>query len=156
MTSIAVSRDNADVRSARGSVVRAILLRLPAVSRGLLGFVFFLAGLNGFLNFMPAPASMPKGPLDFMMAMMQTGYFFKLLAGTQLLAGALLLANRYVPLALLLLAPVIVNIVAFHVFLLPSGIVMAAVVFALELHLAIVYRAAYRSVLAARVSPQAR
>lgn len=156
MASIAVSRDNADVRSARRSVVRAISLRLPAVSRGLLGFVFFLAGLNGFLNFMPAPTSMPKGALDFMMAMMQTGYFFKLLAGTQLLAGALLLANRYVPLALLLLAPVIVNIVAFHVFLLPSGIVMAAVVFALELHLAIVYRAAYRSVLAARVSPQAR
>jgi hypothetical protein len=94
--------------------------------------------------------------MDFMVAMMQTGYFLKLLAGTQLLAGALLLVNRYVPLALALLAPVIVNIVAFHVFLLPSGIVMAAVVFTLEVYLAVTYRAAYRSILSARVSPAAR
>ncbi|HEY7895762.1 MAG TPA: hypothetical protein VIC24_12765 [Gemmatimonadaceae bacterium] len=156
MTAIAISRAESSVRSSRRSVVRAIARRLPAVSRGLLGFVFFLAGLNGFLNFMPAPTSMPKGALDFMVAMVHTGYFFQLLAGTQLLAGALLLANRYVPLALLLLAPVIVNIVAFHAFLLPSGFVMAAVVFTLELHLAITYRAAYRSVLAARVSPATR
>jgi hypothetical protein len=156
MTAIAFPRAESGIRSTRRSVVRAIVRRLPAVSRGMLGFIFFLAGLNGFLNFMPAPTSLPKGAMDFMVAMVQTGYFFKLLAGTQLLAGALLLVNRYVPLALALLAPVIVNIAAFHVFLLPSGIVMAAVVFALEVYLAVTYRAAYRSMLSARVSPAAR
>ena len=156
MTAIAISRAESSVRSSRRSVVRAVARRLPTVSRGLLGFLFFLAGLNGFLNFIPAPTSMPKGALDFMVAMMQTGYFMQLVAGTQLVAGALFLVNRYVPLALALLAPVIVNIVAFHAFLLPSGLVMAGIVLALELHLAITYRAAYRSMLAARVSPAAR
>jgi hypothetical protein len=87
---------------------------------------------------------------------MQTGYMLQLVAGTQLVSGALLLMNRYVPLALALLAPVIVNIVAFHAFLLPAGAVMAAIVFGLEVHLAITYRAAYRSMLAARVSLAAR
>lgn len=156
MTAIALPRAESGIRSTRRSVVRAIARRLPAASRGMLGFIFFLAGLNGFLNFMPAPTSLPKGATDFMVAMVQTGYFLKLLAGTQLVAGALLLVNRYVPLALALLAPVIVNIVAFHVFLLPSGIVMAALVFVLELHLAVTYRTAYRAMLTPRVSPVAR
>ena len=156
MTAVAFPRAESGIRSTSRSVVRAIVRRLPVVSRCLLGFIFLLAGLNGFLNFMPAPTSLPKGATDFMLALVQTGYFLKLLAGTQALAGALLLVNRYVPLALALLAPVIVNIVAFHVFLLPSGIVMAAIVFVLEMHLAMTYRASYRSMLAARVSPTAR
>ena len=155
MTAIALSR-RAEVGTTR-RVSRAIVRRLPAVSRSLLGLIFVFAGLNGFLNLMqPAPGSLPKGAMDFFVALMQTGYMLQLVAGTQLLAGALLLVNRYVPLALALLAPVIVNIVAFHAFLLPAGAVMAAILFALELHLAITYRAAYRSMLAARVSVGAR
>ncbi|HKV51920.1 MAG TPA: hypothetical protein VJO52_12035 [Gemmatimonadaceae bacterium] len=154
MTAIALS-PRAQVRSTR-SISRAIARRLPVVSRSLLGLVFLFAGLNGFLNFMPQPTSLPKGAAAFALALFQSGYMMQLVAGTQLLSGALLLVNRYVPLALALLAPVIVNIVAFHAFLLPSGLIMAAIVFALELHLAITYRAAYRSMLVARVSPAAR
>lgn len=156
MTAIAIPRAEASVRSSRRSVVRAIARRLPAISRGLLGFIFLLAGLNGFLNFLPQPASLPKGAAAFALALFQSGYMMQLIAATQLVSGALLLANRYVPLALALLAPVVVNIVAFHAFLLPSGLVMAAIVFALELYLAITYRAAYRSMLAIRVSPVTR
>jgi hypothetical protein len=62
--------------------------------------------------------------------------------------GALLLANRFVPLALVLIAPVIVNIFAFHAFLAPSGLVVASALVALELTLAWVNRSAYRSLLA--------
>lgn len=155
MTAVALA-SRADARSTRRSVSRAIVRRLPLVSRSLLGLLFVFAGLNGFLNFVPAPTSLPKGAAAFALALFQSGYMMQLIAGTQLVAGALLLANRYVPLALALLAPVIVNIVAFHAFLLPSGLVMAGIVLALELHLAITYRAAYRSMLAARVSPAAR
>lgn len=154
MTAISLS-SRAEVRSSHRSVSRAIVRRLPLVSRSLLGSIFVFAGLNGFLNFMPQPTSLPKGAAAFALALFQSGYMMQLIAGTQLLSGALLLANRYVPLALALLAPVIVNIVAFHAFLLPSGLVMAAIVFGLELHLAIAYRAAYRSMLRARVSPEA-
>jgi hypothetical protein len=75
-----------------------------------------------------------------------------LICVTQALAGALLLTNRFVPLALALLAPIVVNIFAFHVFLEPSGRVMAVVVAAVELYLVWQYRDAYRPMLAARTA----
>ena len=128
---------------------------LPTVARVLLGLMFFVFGLNGFLNFIPTPPpeSMPAGLVAFSEAMMKTGYLLKLVKGTEVLVGALLLLNRFVPLALTLLAPVIVNIVAVHAFLAPSGIVMAVVILALELYLAWSYRSAFRAMLAARVTP---
>ncbi len=127
---------------------------LPAVARILMGLMFLITGLNGFLNFIPPPKEpMSEGAMALMGAFMKTGYMFQLIAGTQLLAGVLLLLNRFVPLALALLAPVIVNIVAFHVFLAPSGLVIAFVVLALELYLAWSYRSSYRAMLAARATP---
>ena len=78
---------------------------------------------------------------------------FPMVMGTQLLVGVLLLLNRCVPLALALLAPVVVNIVAFHIFLAPSGLGLALVVLALELYLAWAYRSSYRSMLNPRAKP---
>ena len=127
---------------------------LPAIARILLGLSFFVFGLNGFLNFLPQPKeAMPEGAMAFVGVMMKTGYLVQLVAGTQALAGALLLLNRFVPLALALLAPVIVNIIAFHVFLAPSGIGPGAVVLLLEVYLAWAYRDAYRPMLVARATP---
>ena len=120
-------------------------------ARVLLGLVFFVFGLNGFLNFIPPPATpLPERAMAFFVAMIGTGYLLPLVAGTQALAGALLLANRFVPLALILLAPVIVNIVAYHIFLDRSGTVIALVVLALESFLLWSHRAAYRGLLTAR------
>ena len=85
--------------------------------------------------------------------MINTGYLFPLVKGTEVLVGALLLLNRFVPLALALIAPVIVNIVAVHVLLAPSGAVISIVILALELYLAWAYRSAFRPMLGARVSP---
>jgi hypothetical protein len=126
---------------------------LPAIARVLMGLPLFVFGLNGLLNFLPQPtAPMPEGAMAFAGALMNTGYMFPLIAVTQLIVGALLLANRFVPLALALFAPFIVNSIAFHVFLEPSGRPMALVFLAFELYLAWSYRAAYRSMLAARVA----
>jgi hypothetical protein len=76
-----------------------------------------------------------------------------LIGGTQAIVGALLLANRFVPLALALIAPFLVNSIAFHTFLEPSGRPMAIIFSALELYLVWKYRAAFRPMLAARVTP---
>lgn len=124
----------------------------PTAARILLGFVFVMTGLNGFLNFLPPPPpdSMPAGAMDLMMAMMKSGYMMPLVAGTQLVGGALLLANRFVPLALTILAPVIVHILAFHAFLAPGGSAMGVVVLACEIYLAIVNARAFRPMLAMR------
>jgi hypothetical protein len=84
--------------------------------------------------------------------MVQTGYLFRLVKATEVVVGALLLANRYVPLALALIAPIVVNIVLVHGFLAPSGIVPGLVILVLELYLAWSYRAVFRPMLAARVT----
>jgi hypothetical protein len=70
--------------------------------------------------------------------------------GTQLLVGILLLINRFVPLALVLIMPILLNIVAFHVFLQPAGLAPGVVLLALELYLAWCYRAAFRQLLSPR------
>ena len=96
------------------------------IARILLGLIFVVFGLNGFLNFLKGP--MPSGlALQFIGALIQSHYFW-VVAGLQVAGGALLLANRFVPLALVLLGPIIVNIICYHAFLNPSGAVLAAVV----------------------------
>ena len=131
---------------------RAIARYAFTAARVLLGLVFFVVGLDGFLQFVPRPdpSTMPAGSVAFGSAMMATGYLFQLVKGTEVVVGALLLANRFVPLALVLLAPVLVNIFLFSAFLAPSGIAMPIVLVLLELALAWKYRSAYRSILTAR------
>ena len=135
-----------------GRTSRSIARHIPTVARVLLGVVFFVFGLNGFLHFIPQTPP-PAAALAFFGALFATGYMLPLVMGTELLAGVLLLANRFVPLALALIAPVVVNILAFHAALAPSGLLLALVVLALEVLLAWSYRAAFRSMLAARVAP---
>ncbi|MBL9202958.1 MAG: DoxX family membrane protein [Opitutaceae bacterium] len=127
----------------------------PVIARVLLGLVFFVFGLNGFLWFIPQPPAdqMPKALVDFSTAMMNTGFLFQLVKGTEVAMGLLLLMNRFVPLALVVLAPVIVNIVLVHVLLAPSGTAMAVVILGLELYLAWAYRSAFRPLVAARATP---
>src|SRR5262249_21776604 len=123
----------------------------PAAGRIVMGLIFFVFGLNGFFNFIPPPSGpMPEGAMAFGFALMKTGYLFQLLKGTEVVAGALLLANRFVPLALALIAPIVVNIFAFHAFLEPAGLVLASIIVGLEIYLAWTYRGAFRPMLAAR------
>lgn len=125
----------------------------PHVVRFLLGALFVITGLNGFLNFLPQPtAALPAGALAFITALMKTGYMFPLIMATQLVSGVLLVSNRFVPLALALLAPFIVNSIAFHLFLEPTGRPMAFAVLAAELYLAWTYRSAYGPMLAGRIA----
>lgn len=122
---------------------------LTTIARVLFGLIFFVFGLNGFLQFIPAPPAIP----EFATALMKTGYMFPMIAGVQVIVGGLLLSNRFVPLGLALIAPEIVNILAFHVFLEPSGLVIALVVTVLEVYLAWAYRNAFLPMLAARTNP---
>ncbi len=130
----------------------SITSRLPDIARVLLGLGFVVFGLNGFLNFMPMP-EMPASAGAFLGALAATGYMFPLIKGTEVLVGALLLGNRFVPLALTLLAPIMVNIVLFHAALAPAGIAMTFVFLALHLYLAWSYRDSFRGVLNAQARP---
>jgi hypothetical protein len=124
--------------------------RLSTVARFLMGIPLLVFGLNAFLNFIPQPPVLPIGAAAFTAALLKTGYMMQLIGTTQLVVGALLVANRFVPLALALFAPFVVNSLCFHAFLEPAGLIMAGVFLALELFLAWTYRAAFRPMLAAR------
>lgn len=129
-----------------------IARKFPTAARILLGLVFFVFGLNGFLHFLPQPP-MPGKAGELLGAMVGSGYLMLLVKATETAAGALLLSNRFVPVALALLAPVVVNIVAFHAVLAPSGIAVPLVVLGLELYLAYAYRDAFSPMLRAVVKP---
>ena len=114
------------------------------IARCLLGFIFLVFGLNGFLHFIPVPP--PKNPLalQFMGALIDSG-FFTVVYLLQILPGALLLASRYVPLALTLLGPVLANIVLFHACMAPEGLPLPLILTVLWLVVAYYYRGAFVS-----------
>jgi len=97
------------------------------ISRLLLGLISLVFGLNGFLNFLNM-GPMPTGLAGQFIGALALSHYYWVVAGLQIIGGVLLLVNRFVPLALVLLGPVIVNIICYHVFLNPSGAVPAAVV----------------------------
>lgn len=123
--------------------------KATAAARVLLGLVFFVFGLNGFLQFIPQPP-LSGTAAQFMGGLAAARYFFPVLMAVQTLAGVALLARRFVPLTLTVLAPIVVNIVLFHLFLAPMGLPLAILVLGLEVSLAWSYRRAFRSVLHAR------
>jgi len=127
---------------------------MPAVVRVLLGLMFLVFGLNGFLNFMPAPKDMPQEIMTVVGSLMQAGYM-TVVSGAEVVIAVLLLLNRFVPLALALLAPIIVGILTFHIAMAPATIGPGIVVAVMELYLAWAYRGAFEPMLAARAKPGA-
>ena len=105
---------------------------LTLIARLLLGLVFVVFGLNGFLNFL-SMGPMPSGLAGQFVGALVLSHYFWVVAALQVAGGALLLVNRFVPLGLVLLGPVIVNIVLYHVFLNLTGVALAIVVVVLWL-----------------------
>jgi putative oxidoreductase len=99
------------------------------IARLLMGLVFTVFGLNGFLHFLPMPP-MEGIAGQFMQALFESHYLYPIFA-LQLVGGVLLLANQFVPLALTLLGPVLVNILLFHALMEPKGLPVALVVLVL-------------------------
>jgi uncharacterized membrane protein YphA (DoxX/SURF4 family) len=126
------------------------------IARVLLGLLFLVFGLDWFLHFMPQPKDMtiPAPAMAFYGALAGSGYM-NLVKGIEVVGGALLLVNCFLPLGLVLLAPIIVNVAAFNILLAPSGMGygMSAVIIALELWLAWAYRSALRPMLALHTPP---
>src|SRR5712692_3136562 len=100
-----------------------VMRTASVVARYLAGVIFLVMGLNGFLNFIPFPP--PAGVAGQFMGALYVSHYLWVIFAFQVIAGALLLLNRYVPLAVAVLAPVIVNILAFHALMAPSGLPMA-------------------------------
>ena len=122
------------------------------VARLLHGLIFTVFSLNAFIPFLPMP-EMPEAAGAFFGALVASGFLVPVLKITELVAGILLLAGVLVPLALTILAPIVIMIVLFHVFLDPAGMAMAIMVLVLEVFLAWSYRNSFKGVLNPRAKP---
>ena len=122
------------------------------VARYLAGLIFLIMGLNGFLHFIPFPP--PPGIAGQFMGALYVSHYLWVIFTFQLMAGVLLLVNRYVPLAVALLAPVIVNILTFHALMAPSGLPLALFVAALWALIFIDVRPAFSGLFQSRLQPQ--
>lgn len=130
----------------------------PHSARVLMGIALLAFGIMGilmFLNILKLPDNQPEELKIVNGALMKAGYM-KVVSGTMTLVGILLLINRFVPLALALIAPILAGILTYHISIQPSGIVPGAVLSFLELYLAWSYRDAFCPMLRAKVAPGAK
>jgi putative oxidoreductase len=127
--------------------------KVPTGARIVLGLIFTVFGLNGFLHFLPQPP-MSGPPAEYFTALVAMGYMLPIVMATELVAGLLLLSGRFVSLALTLLAPVIVNILCYHLVVAKGGFILPLVVLAAEVYLAWAYRDAFAPMLRARQEPR--
>ena len=119
------------------------------IARFLLGLIFLVFGLNGFLHFIPAPP--PTGIAGQFVGALFVSNYLVVVFLFQLISAVLLLINRYVPLALTLLAPIIVNILLFHLLMAPSGLSLAIVVAVLWIVVFLSVRSAFAGLFQQRV-----
>jgi hypothetical protein len=126
---------------------------VSVIARYLAGVIFLVFGLNGFVNFIPLPP--PAGVAGQFMGALYASHYLWVIFAFQLVAGLLLLVNRYVPLAVALLAPVIVNILSFHVLMAPSGLPLALLVALLWALLFVNVRPAFAGLFRSRLEGQA-
>jgi putative oxidoreductase len=122
------------------------------IARVLLGLMFVVFGLNGFLNFIPAPPPPPGLTSQFITVFMQS-HWFLFISGFQVIGGALLLSGLYIPLGLAILGPIIVNILLFHLLINPMGGSVAVVVALLWIFLFWQYRQYFASLFVQKARP---
>jgi hypothetical protein len=140
------------VVSDRHSKGEPVVRTVSAISRYLAGVIFLVFGLNGFLNFIPLPP--PGGVAGQFMGALYASHYLWVIFALQVIAAVLLLVNRYVPLAVAVLAPVIVNILSFHALMAPSGLPLALFVAVLWVLIFVRVRPAFAELFQSRLETQ--
>jgi len=131
-----------------------LLMRTAStIARYLAGIVFLVFGLNGFLNFIPLPP--PGGIAGQSMGALYASHYLWVIFAFQVIAAVLLLVNRFVPLAVAVLAPVIVNILVFHSLMAPSGLPLALFVAVLWAVMFVDVRPAFAGLFQSRLQARA-
>jgi hypothetical protein len=135
----------------QGAFLMSARSKVPVIARTLLGLAFTVFGVNFFLHFLPQPA--PPAEAGAFLGALVGGKILSVIKVVEIAAGLALLGNRFVPLALTLLAPVEIGILLFHGVFEPSGFPLPAVLVALTIYLAWAYRGAFAPMLRAHNEP---
>ena len=130
-----------------------VMRTASVIARYLAGVIFLVMGLNGFLNFIPLPP--PGGTAGQFMGALYVSRYLWVIFAFQVIAGVLLLVNRYVPLAVAILAPVLVNILTFHALMAPSGLPLALFVALLWIVIFVEVRPAFSGLFQSRFQSRA-
>jgi putative oxidoreductase len=131
----------------------SVMRTASVIARYLAGVIFLVFGLNGFLHFIPLPP--PEGVAGQFMGALYVSHYLWVIFAFQVIAGVLLLINRYVPLAVAVLAPVLVNILTLHALMAPSGLPLALFVTVLWALIFINVRPAFSGLFQSRLQPRA-
>jgi hypothetical protein len=126
---------------------------VSTIARYLAGVIFLVFGLNGFLHFIPMPP--PGGIAGQYMGALYASHYLWVIFAVQVIVGVLLLVNRYVPLAVAVLAAVIVNILCFHALMAPSGLPLALFVAVLWVLIFVDVRPAFAALFQSRLQVRA-
>jgi hypothetical protein len=118
------------------------MAKVIVVARIVLGLMFFGFGLIGILNLVKA--QLPAGDAGVFVGVLTTHGYMKFVSLLEVIAGLLLLVGRYVPLGLVILGPILVNILLYHILLEPQGVAIGAVATVLEIFLIWAYRLSFR------------
>lgn len=118
----------------------------PTIARYLLGLIFFLAGAAGLFNLAPPPTDLPPALQTYFNGLMASVYFMPFLKLTEMVCGLLLLTGFAPALALVILAPITLNIFLVHSFLTPGiqELILPVVIVALHVTAATAYWRVYR------------
>lgn len=125
------------------------MAKMALGARLLLGLIYFVFGLNFFFQFIPLPPN-PEAASNLLGAFFASGYMFPFIKLTEIIGGLALLSGLFMPLALVVLAPITLNILALHLFLAPAGLPMTFVIVVLHLFLGYVNRDKYAALLKMR------
>ena len=125
---------------------------ISVIARFLLGLIFLVFGLNGFFHFIPMPP--PTGVAGQFMGALFVSHYLNVVFAIQIIGAVLLLTNRYVPLALTILAAVIFNILLFHLLMAPSGLPLAIFATVLWVLAFVNFRAAFDGLVQQHVAAQ--
>lgn len=110
--------------------------KITLIVRILLGFIFFASGIAGLFHLAPVPPDLPEALVTYNKGLEASIYFMPFLKLTETICGLLLLSGFFVPLALVVLAPITLNIILVHSFMAPSGVPLAVIVNLMLLYLA--------------------
>src|SRR6202042_2527270 len=130
-----------------------VMRTASVIVRYLAGVIFLVFGLNGYLNFIPMPP--PGGIAGQFMGALYASHYLWVIFAFQVVAGVLLLVNRYVPLAVAMLAPILVNILSFHALMAPSGLPLALFVALLWAAIFVDVRSAFAGLFQSRLQARA-